>query len=127
MWLVALCQLQQCKSKGQAPPVNGDHPAAAGTMLFGESQDYSTACQLLDTCTEAGVDFFDTAEMYPVPQRADTQGLSEVYLGRWMKERNCRWVFGQELCEKHRQPGCSLDVRAVRSWGCWQVSGQCHC
>lgn len=57
-------------------------------MLFGESQDYPTACQLLDECMAAGVNFFDTAEMYPVPQRADTQGQSEVYLGRWMKQHN---------------------------------------
>lgn len=61
-------------------------------MLFGESQDYATACQLLDTCMEAGVNFFDTAEMYPVPQRAETQGRSEEYLGRWMK-RHSRYEF----------------------------------
>lgn len=57
-------------------------------MLFGESQDYPTACQLLDTCMDAGVNFFDTAEMYPVPQRAETQGLSEEYLGRWLQGRS---------------------------------------
>lgn len=60
-------------------------PSNAGTMLFGEFQDYSTAHQLLSTCLEAGVNFFDTAEMYPVPQRAETQGLSEQYLGSWMR------------------------------------------
>lgn len=59
-----------------------------GTMLFGESQDYSTACQLLDQCMEAGVNFFDTAEMYPVPQSAATQGKSEQYLGRWMNRHS---------------------------------------
>jgi N-acetyltransferase 10 len=57
-------------------------------MLFGESQDYQTACRLLDTCMEAGVNFFDSAEMYPVPQRAETQGQSEEYLGRWMKQHS---------------------------------------
>lgn len=59
-------------------------------MLFGESQDYPTACRLLDACMEAGVNFFDSAEMYPVPQRAETQGQSEEYLGRWMKQHS-RW------------------------------------
>eukprot|EP00878_Enallax_costatus_P026760 GHUV01028750.1.p1 GENE.GHUV01028750.1~~GHUV01028750.1.p1 ORF type:complete len:275 (+),score=71.12 GHUV01028750.1:1198-2022(+) len=59
-----------------------------GTMLFGESQDYSTAHQLLSACMEAGVNFFDTAEMYPVPQSAETQGLSEQYSGRWMKNHS---------------------------------------
>jgi diketogulonate reductase-like aldo/keto reductase len=60
----------------------------AGTMLFGESQDYPTACQLLDECMAAGINFFDTAEMYPVPQSAETQGLSESYLGEWMKKHS---------------------------------------
>eukprot|EP00775_Hariotina_reticulata_P006767 gene6767-6984_t len=59
-----------------------------GTMLFGESQDYQLAGQLLDECLNAGVNFFDTAEMYPVPQRAETQGLSESYLGKWMKKHS---------------------------------------
>ena len=39
-----------------------------GTMLFGESSSYLEACRLLDQCMEAGVHFFDSAEMYPVPQ-----------------------------------------------------------
>jgi aryl-alcohol dehydrogenase-like predicted oxidoreductase len=60
-------------------------------MLFGESQDYPTACRLLDTCLEAGVNFLDSAEMYPVPQRAETQGKSEQHLGRWMKQHS-RWA-----------------------------------
>lgn len=33
---------------------------------------------------EAGINFFDSAEMYPVPQRAETQGRSEQFLGRWL-------------------------------------------
>lgn len=57
-------------------------------MLFGESQDYPTACQLLDECMAAGVNFFDTAEMYPVPQRAETQGCSEECLGKWMQKHS---------------------------------------
>lgn len=48
-------------------------PACSGTMLFGESQDYAAACALLDACVDAGAPFFDSAEMYPVPQRAETQ------------------------------------------------------
>lgn len=42
-------------------------------MLFGESTDTRTAERLLDQAAEAGINFFDTAEMYPVPQRAETQ------------------------------------------------------
>ena len=42
-------------------------------MLFGELQDYATSARLLDAAAGAGVRFFDTAEMYPVPQRPETQ------------------------------------------------------
>eukprot|EP00955_Chlamydomonas_euryale_P067956 359980-Chlamydomonas_euryale.AAC.3 len=56
-------------------------------MLFGERNQYSEASALLDMCCEAGASFFDTAEMYPVPQRAETAGLSEQLLGRWLRQR----------------------------------------
>lgn len=56
-----------------------------GTMTFGEGNSYGEACELLGAAADAGVNFFDTAEMYPVPQRAETQGRSEEFLGRWLK------------------------------------------
>ncbi|GJP67997.1 hypothetical protein CLOP_g24753, partial [Closterium sp. NIES-67] len=55
-----------------------------GTMQFGEALSYQEAAAQLRRAVEGGVNFFDTAEMYPVPQRQETQGLSEAYLGRWM-------------------------------------------
>jgi aryl-alcohol dehydrogenase-like predicted oxidoreductase len=57
-----------------------------GTMLFGESTDEQTAYSLLNTAAEAGINFFDSAEMYPVPQSADTHGRSEIILGNWLKQ-----------------------------------------
>jgi hypothetical protein len=59
----------------------------AGTMLFGESCDEDTAQTLLNTCWEHGINFYDTAEMYPVPQRAETYGDSERMLGRWVHNK----------------------------------------
>jgi hypothetical protein len=59
-------------------------------MLFGELSSEAEAHQLLGACLDAGVNFFDSAEMYPVPQRAETQGLSELFLGRWLKQQR-RW------------------------------------
>jgi aryl-alcohol dehydrogenase-like predicted oxidoreductase len=61
-------------------------PLCFGTMLFGESTDERTAYQLLDTATEAGINFFDSAEMYPVPQSASTHGRSEIILGNWLRQ-----------------------------------------
>jgi aryl-alcohol dehydrogenase-like predicted oxidoreductase len=55
-------------------------------MLFGESTDEQTAYSLLNTAAEAGINFFDSAEMYPVPQSADTHGRSEIILGNWLKQ-----------------------------------------
>ncbi|KAL2610741.1 hypothetical protein R1flu_029314 [Riccia fluitans] len=60
--------------------------SSAGTMTFGEQNCYEDAQAQLNLATESGINFLDTAEMYPVPQRAETQGLSEIYVGRWLKE-----------------------------------------
>jgi hypothetical protein len=40
---------------------------------------------MMSHAAEAGINFFDSAEMYPVPQRAETQGASEEILGRWLR------------------------------------------
>ncbi|BBN20432.1 hypothetical protein MPTK1_8g18990 [Marchantia polymorpha subsp. ruderalis] len=57
-----------------------------GTMTFGEQNSYEDAREQLNFARESGINFFDVAEMYPVPQRAESQGKSEIYLGRWLKE-----------------------------------------
>ncbi|KAK9817832.1 hypothetical protein WJX72_002852 [[Myrmecia] bisecta] len=56
-------------------------------MLFGESTPGDQAARLLHAAADAGINFFDSAEMYPVPQRAATQGASERILGSWLKHR----------------------------------------
>lgn len=61
-----------------------------GTMTFGEQNSEQEAFRLLDIALEAGVNFFDTAEMYSVPPREETQGLSEKIIGRWLRQRACR-------------------------------------
>ncbi|GAB2281425.1 hypothetical protein Dimus_016016 [Dionaea muscipula] len=58
-----------------------------GTMTFGQQNSLSDSCRLLDAAYDSGINFFDSAEMYPIPQRAQTQGRSEQYLGSWIKER----------------------------------------
>ncbi|KAK6940891.1 NADP-dependent oxidoreductase domain [Dillenia turbinata] len=58
-----------------------------GTMTFGEQNTLLQSFRLLDEAFNAGINFFDSAEMYPVPQRAETQGKSEEYLGRWIRSR----------------------------------------
>jgi aryl-alcohol dehydrogenase-like predicted oxidoreductase len=61
-----------------------------GTMTFGLQADEATSFAMMDRAVEAGIDFFDTAEMYPVPPSAKLFGVTEEIVGRWMKARGCR-------------------------------------
>ncbi len=58
-----------------------------GTMTFGEQNTEKDAHQQLDTAAAYGVNFIDTAEMYPVPPRAETQGRTESHVGSWLKSQ----------------------------------------
>ncbi len=61
-----------------------------GTMTFGEQTPEAEAHRIMDVARAAGVTFFDVAEVYPVPQRAQTYGDSERHVGRWLKARGGR-------------------------------------
>ena len=61
-----------------------------GTMTFGEQNSEAEAHAQLDMALASGVNFIDTAEIYPVPPRAETQGLTERYIGTWLKKRGGR-------------------------------------
>lgn len=57
-----------------------------GTMTWGEQNTEAEAHQQLDYATQAGVNFIDTAELYAIPPRAETYGLTESYIGSWLKK-----------------------------------------
>lgn len=61
-----------------------------GTMTFGEQNTEADAHQQLDTALERGINFVDTAELYAVPPKVETYGLTEEYIGTWLRSRNCR-------------------------------------
>lgn len=61
-----------------------------GTMTFGEQTGAEDAHRQMDLALDRGVNFFDTAEMYAVPTRAETQGRSEAVVGDWMAARGNR-------------------------------------
>ncbi|NYE61439.1 aryl-alcohol dehydrogenase-like predicted oxidoreductase [Duganella sp. 1224] len=61
-----------------------------GTMTWGEQTTEADAHSQLDYAVERGINFIDTAEMYPSPSRAETQGASERYLGSWLKKSGRR-------------------------------------
>ena len=58
-----------------------------GAMTFGEQNSEAEAHAQLDYAVSRGVNFIDAAEMYPVPPRAETQGLTETYIGSWLKHQ----------------------------------------
>jgi aryl-alcohol dehydrogenase (NADP+) len=58
-----------------------------GTMTWGEQNSESDAQAQLDYAMDQGINFIDTAEMYPVPPNATTQGRTETMLGRWLARR----------------------------------------
>ena len=59
-----------------------------GTMTFGAQADEKTSFEILDRAFDAGIDFYDTAEMYPVPPDPKYAGRTEEILGRWMKTKD---------------------------------------
>ena len=58
-----------------------------GTMTWGEQNTESEAHEQLDYALAHGVNAIDTAEMYPVPPNATTQGRTETFLGNWLARR----------------------------------------
>jgi len=63
-------------------------PICLGTMTFGESQvDEAASHRLLDHALQRGLNFIDTAEMYPVPPSAARYGHTENIIGHWLRKR----------------------------------------
>ena len=59
-----------------------------GTMTFGEQNNEKEAHEQLNFAFESGINFIDTAEMYSVPGRKETQGDSERYIGTWLQQQD---------------------------------------
>lgn len=64
-----------------------------GTMTWGEQNTEAEAHQQLDYALANGVNFIDTAEMYPVPPCKETYTRTEQYIGNWIKQRGRRSDF----------------------------------
>ncbi len=61
-----------------------------GTMTFGEQNTQQQAFEQLDYALDQGLNFWDTAEMYPVPPKPETQGSTERIIGNWIAARGGR-------------------------------------
>lgn len=63
-------------------------PICMGTMTFGtQTPDEKVAFEIMDKAYDHGVNFFDTAELYPIPPSGELAGLTEEIVGRWLKTK----------------------------------------
>lgn len=61
-----------------------------GTMTFGQQNTEAEGHAQMDYALDQGINFFDTAEMYAVPARRETQGSTERIIGSWFRKRGNR-------------------------------------
>jgi aryl-alcohol dehydrogenase-like predicted oxidoreductase len=61
-----------------------------GSMTWGQQNSREQAFEQMDYAVAQGINFFDNAEMYPVPPKAETQGLTEQYMGDWFTKTGKR-------------------------------------
>src|SRR5690606_39768353 len=78
-------QFSACADPGSLLP-----ESCWGTMTLGEQKTQDEAFQQLDYALDQGVYFWDTAEMYPVPPKPETQGATEQIIGNWIASRGRR-------------------------------------
>ncbi len=64
-----------------------------GTMTFGMQCDEATSFAIMDAAVEQGVDFFDTADGYPMGGTLETVGRTETIIGKWLKGRRDKIVL----------------------------------
>ncbi|MGD8788268.1 MAG: aldo/keto reductase, partial [Burkholderiales bacterium] len=83
-----------------------------GTMTWGEQNTEAQAHEQLDYAIGHGINFIDTAEMYPVPPNAKTQGRTEKHLGSWLKEQPRDKLF---IATKVAGPGRRDWIRGGRT------------
>lgn len=92
-----------------------------GTMTFGSDQSEAEAFEQMDYALDQGVNFFDGAEMYPIPTSAEYQGRNEEIIGNWLKARNNRdkvvvatKVTGPGEMVSYIRPNMALDRQNIR-------------
>lgn len=82
-----------------------------GTMTFGLQCDEPSSFAILDAAADAGIDFLDTADVYPLGGTLDTVGRTEEIIGKWLKGQRERFVVATKcvgrMGDKPWQQGAS--------------------
>jgi aryl-alcohol dehydrogenase-like predicted oxidoreductase len=87
-----------------------------GTMTWGEQNTEQQAHAQIDYALDHGVNLIDTAEMYPVPPRAETQGSTERYIGTWLAQHRSareKIVLATKIAGPARQPHNPRHIRGA--------------
>jgi 1-deoxyxylulose-5-phosphate synthase len=67
-----------------------------GTMTFGYQSDVETSVAIMDEAADAGITFFDTADVYPLGASAEAFGRTEEIVGDWMQGRRDRFIIASK-------------------------------
>src|SRR5205809_5148225 len=101
-----------------------------GTMTFGNQADHEISFAIMDAADQAGINFFDTADVYPLGGGLERVGETERIVGRWIKERGardrivlatkCRGAMGGGpndggLSRKHIMHACEESLRRLQT------------
>ena len=71
-----------------------------GTMTFGLQTDEETSIKILNTAAEAGINFLDTADVYPLGGGLPTAGRTEEIIGRWLKGKREHFIVATKAVGK---------------------------
>ncbi len=93
-----------------------------GTMTWGQQNSEAEGHEQMDYALDHGLNFFDTAELYPIPPKRETQGRTEEIIGSWMKARNNRdqIILASKVCGRSqfmdwfRKDGSKCEVSPVQ-------------
>jgi aryl-alcohol dehydrogenase-like predicted oxidoreductase len=101
-----------------------------GTMTFGNQCDDKSSFDIMDVADAHGVNFFDTANVYPIGKNWESAGGTEAIIGNWLHERKarerivvatkCRGAMGptpndEGLSRKHILSACEASLKRLRT------------
>ena len=93
-----------------------------GTMTWGEQNTMEEGHEQMDYALDKGVNFFDVAELYPIPPKAETQGKTEECIGTWFNKTGNREkiilatkVAGRSPMSWFRGEGTKLDRENIET------------
>ena len=99
-----------------------------GTMTFGNQADESTSFAIMDVAADAGVNFFDTADAYPLGSTLEVKGRTEEIVGKWLKGKRDDFILATKvhgvmgprpndkgLSRRHIMQACEASLRRLQT------------